>query len=215
MPDLNFLVDGVESEPYSAVPLLIFKLRIEPADGAVPIRAIALRCQIRIEPGRRKYTARQQEALLELFGAPPQWGQSLRPMLWTHASTMVPAFTGSTVADLPVPCSYDFNVAGTKYFDALGEDGEVPLCFLFSGTIFYEADGGALQTAPISWSKEANFRLPLRVWRRMMEQHYPNSAWLCLNKDVFDRLRRFKIHAGYVTWEQALEELLKAAQEQV
>ena len=170
-------------------------------------RAIALRCQIRIEPTRRRYGAAEQERLLDLFGAPERWGQTLRSLLWTHASVVVPPFTGSTVVDLPVPCTYDFNVAATKYFDAL-EEGEMPLCLLFSGTVFYDAARGRLAGRPIPWEKEATFRLPVRVWKDMMELYYPNSAWLCLRKDVFDRLYQYKSQRGLPTWEQALESLL-------
>jgi hypothetical protein len=132
-------------------------------------------------------------------------------MLWTHTSAVVPAFTGSTVVDLPVPCTYDFNLAAAKYFYAL-EGGEVPLCLLFSGTVFYAAGDGALQVAPIPWEKETTFRLPVRVWKDMMELYYPNSAWLCLRKDVFDRLYRYKSSRALPTWEQALENLLAAGE---
>jgi hypothetical protein len=195
--------------------MLSFKLRIDQADGPAAVHAITLRCQIRIEPGRRAYNDQQKQALLELFGAPHQWGRSLRPMLWTHTSAMVPAFSGSVVADLPVACTYDFSIAATKYFDALGEDGDIPLCFLFSGTVFYETEVGTLQTAPISWNKEAAFQLPARVWRQMMDHYYPNIAWLSLDKEVFQRLRRFKLQSGHVSWEQALEDLLSAADAKV
>jgi hypothetical protein len=211
MPDLDFKVERAEAEPFSVAPLLTFKLRIDQTDGATPIHAIALRCQIRIEPGRRRYTDQQRDRLLELFGPPSQWGQSLRPLLWTHTSAIVPAFTGGTVADLPVPCSYDFNIAGTKYCDALGDDGDVPLCLLFSGTVFYQAADGSLQAAPISWNNETDYRLPVRIWREMMDRYYPNSAWLCLGKDVFDRLRQYKLQTGRASWEQAVEDLLNAA----
>lgn len=214
MPDLNFRVESAQSEPHSVAPLLNFKLKIDQTDAA-QIQSVALRCQIRIEPGRRAYTPRQQQALLELFGQPSQWGTSLRPMLWTHTSTIVPAFSGSTLVDLPVPCTWDFNVAATKYFDALGDDGHVPLCLLFNGTVFYSNDDQPLQAAPISWEKEADFKLPVAVWRQMMQMYYPNSAWLNLNRDVFDRFRRYKIQAGHMTWEKAMEELLQCAQEKV
>jgi hypothetical protein len=214
MPDLNFHVDGAAAQPHSIAPLLNFRLRIDQTDNSV-IQTVALRCQIRIEPGRRHYDPTQQEALRELFGQPSQWGQSLRPMLWTHTNVMVPAFSGSTVIDLPVACTWDFNVAATKYFAALGDDGDVPLCLLFNGTIFYSTESQPLQAAPIAWDKEADYRFPVRAWREMMELYYPNSAWLRLNKDVFDRFRRFKIQAGHITWEQAMEELLLSAEQKV
>jgi hypothetical protein len=217
MLDLNFGVEKAEPVPFAAGPLLQFKLRVSAAPAGpepVPVHAVALRCQIRIEPARRRYGAPEQERLRDLFDTPDRWGQTLRAMLWTHTSVVVPAFTGETVADLPVPCTYDFNVAATRYFYAL-EDGEVPLSLLFSGTVFHEAEDGALQVSPISWEKEASFRLPVRVWQDMMDLYYPNSAWLCLRKDVFERLYQYKRRRGLPTWEQALEELLSTAGERV
>jgi Family of unknown function (DUF6084) len=215
--DLNFTVDGAEQQPHSAAPLLIFKLRIAETttdEEPTTIPAIALRCQIRIEPTRRRYAPAEQKQLLDLFGEPDRWGQTLRSALWTHASVVVRPFTGSTVVDLPVPCSFDFNVAATKYFHAL-EDGEVPLCLLFSGTIFYTAENGYLQVSQIPWEKEANFRLPVSVWKEMIDLYYPNSAWLCLGRDAFDRLYRFKSNQGIPTWEQAIERLVDSQLEKV
>jgi hypothetical protein len=115
--------------------------------------------------------------------------------------------------DLPVPCTFDFNVAAAKYFYALDEGG-VPLSLLFSGTIFHEREGAGLQVAQIPWDKEVTFHLPVRVWKEMMEQYYPNTAWLCLRRDVFDRLYQYKSRHGLPTWEQALEDLLPPAVEQ-
>jgi hypothetical protein len=218
MPDLNFAVEGAEPERFAAAPLLLFKLRITESVNAgeqpAPVHAVALRCQVRIEPARRRYSAVEQERLVDLFGTPERWGQTLRPMLWTHISAVVPPFTGSGVVDLPVPCSYDLSLAATKYFDAL-EEGDMPLCFLFSGTIFYRTADDALQVTQISWEKEASFRLPAATWRGLMVLYYPNSAWLCLRNDVFDRLNQYKSRQGLPTWEQALERLLSAAEETV
>ncbi|HEY7422778.1 MAG TPA: DUF6084 family protein [Gemmataceae bacterium] len=216
MPDLNFQVEGAEPQRFAAVPILLFKLRIAEASTtsqqATPIHAIALRCQVRIEPTRRRYSAAEQERLLDLFGTPERWGQTLRPMLWTHISAVVPPFTGTGAVDLPVPCSYDFSLAATKYFDALQED-DIPLCFLFSGTVFYRTAEDTLQVAQISWEKEAYFRLPAATWRSLMDLYYPKSAWLCLRKDVFDQLNEYRSHHGLPTWEQTLERLLTVAEE--
>lgn len=208
MPDLNFQVEGVEAVAYAAAPLLSFKLRVTNADADEPIQTVALRCQIQIEATRRRYNEREQERLLDLYGEPERWGQTLRTTLWTHASAIVTPFQGSTLVELPVPCTFDFNVAATKYFAGL-EDGEVPLLMLFSGTIFYEAEGGALQISQISWAKETKYRLPVRVWQEMMEHYYPRSAWLSLRRDVFDRLSQYKMRRGIPTWEQTLESLLE------
>jgi Family of unknown function (DUF6084) len=211
MPELTFDVVGAAPMPMAASPHLVFQLQIQDSDSpAMPIPAVALRCQIRIEPTRRHYDTAEKAGLLDLFGEPSRWGQTLRGLLWTHASLMVPSFIGGTVVDLPVPCTFDFNVAATKYFAALN-DGEVPLQFLFSGTIFHASEDGDLQAAPISWEKEADFRLPVRTWREMMDLYYPNTAWLCLRKDVFDDLHEYKMRRGLPTWEHVLECLLAEA----
>jgi Family of unknown function (DUF6084) len=216
MPDLSFRVDGVEPKRFAAEPTLLFKLHVLEEVGAdsqpTLVHSIVLSCQLRIEPSRRKYTDGEKERLLDLFGTPERWGQTLRPFLWRHVTTAVPPFTGEGVADLPVPCSYDFSLAATKYFDALG-GGELPLCFLFSGSMFYESEQDGMHVAQIPWEKEANYRLPAETWKQLMDAYYPNGAWLHLRKDVFDSLARFKSREGLATLEQALESLLAARQE--
>lgn len=211
MPELSCQVEGVEAVPYAATPSLAFKLRLTNAVAGEPIHTIVLRCQLQLEVTRRHYSAPEQQNLRDLFGEPARWGQTLRAMLWTNTSIVVPSFTDSAVVDLPVPCTFDFNVAATKYFAGLTE-GEVPLCLLFSGTIFYAAEDGALQVAQIPWELEANYRLPIAVWQQMMELYYPNTAWLCLQRDVFDRLYQFKVRAGIPTWEQTIERILAAVE---
>jgi hypothetical protein len=212
VPDIHFHVEKAEPAPFAVAPLLTFKLRLSQRAGAPPIHAVMLQCQVRIEPARRRYEPSEGARLLDLFDRPDRWGQTMRSMLWTHAGVMVPSFTEGILVDLPVPCTFDFNVAATKYFYAL-EGGEAPLSLLFSGTVFHEVEGVGLQASPIPWEKEASFRLPASVWREMMDRHYPNAAWLCLRRDVFDRLYLYKSRRGLPTWEQALEAILPPADE--
>ncbi len=207
MPDLSFEVEGAEAVPFAASPLLAFKLRIGNREAEEPIHNIVLRCQIMIDPARRQYMPEDKERLQDLYGEPERWGQTVRPTLWTHVNIVVPSFNGSTVVDLPVPCTFDFNIAATKYFAGL-TNGEVPLNLLFSGTVFYANEEGALQVTQIPWDKEARYRLPVAVWKEMMEHYYPNVAWLNLRKDVFDRLYRYKVRRGIPTFEQAIESIL-------
>jgi hypothetical protein len=213
MPDLDFKVVGAEVLEFAAVPSLVFKLRIENLEEE-PIRSVALNTQIRIAATQRHYETVEQERLLEVFGEPHRWGNTLRSLLWTHTVLQVPRFSGSTVVDMPVPCTYDLEVVAAKYFYAL-EDGEVPLEFLFSGTVFYAGQGGWLQTSRISWEKEAEFRLPIRLWKEMMEHYFPNSAWIRLQKDAFDLLYNYKVGRGFPTWEAAVESLLLASEQEV
>ncbi|MGE0127795.1 MAG: DUF6084 family protein [Blastocatellales bacterium] len=206
MPDLNFEIESVAPQPYAADPLLNFKLRVSNATSE-PVHTVILRCQIMLEVARRHYSDEEQDLLFDLFGEPAQWDRTLHNKLWTNTSIVAPAFTGSTIVDLPIHCTFDFNVAATKYFAGL-EGGEVPLLMLFSGTIFYMSASGALQVAQIPWEKEARYRLPVRVWREMMDMYYPNSAWLCLQRDVFERLYRYKVRRGIPTFDLALERVI-------
>ena len=207
MPNLDFSIDGAEAVSFAASPMLSFKLSIRNADREERIQSIALRCQIQIETTKRKYSETEQAQLFELFGEPERWGRTLRSMLWVHTSAMVPPFQGETTVGLTVPCTFDFNVAATKYFAGL-EDGVVPLNLMFSGTVFFESSEAGLQIEQISWDKEAHFKLPIQVWREMMDHYYPNTAWLCLRRDVFDQLARYKMEHAIPTWEQAIESLI-------
>ena len=214
MVDLTVTVEKAEAVRMAIAPTLSFQLRLVNTNRQTAIQSIMLRCQIRIEPSRRKYDSQEQSRLFDLFGSPSGWGQSLRPMLWTHAQTIVPAFADEVMVDLPVPCTHDFNIAASRYFDGL-ENGEVPLCLLFSGTVFAESEAGLLCAVPISWNLEAAYRLPVRIWKDMMEIYYPNTVWLPLRRDNFERLSQFKRAQGLASWEQAVEMLLSGQAEGV
>ena len=210
MTTLSFDVLDSRAEPHAAVPTIMLRLRAEEADG-FRVHALALRCQIRIEPQRRRYSGEEEVRLYEMFGETPQWGDSLRPFLWTHVSTTIGKFDGATEFDLPIECTYDFDVAGAKYLHALA-DGEIPLLLLFSGTVFTRGDSG-FTAEPLSWSLEASHKLPVAVWRGMMDLYYPNSGWIRLRCDTLDALQGFRASRGLPTWDQALGQLLKEAGE--
>jgi hypothetical protein len=214
VPDLNFCVEHAEAVPFAAAPLIAFRVRVENANAEELIHTVALRVQIQIETTRRGYSGPDQERLLDLFGEPNRWAQTLRPMLWTHASAVIPGFQGQTMVELQVPCTFDFNIAATKYFHALS-DGDIPLQLLFSGNTFYADTRSSLQVAPISWDKEARCKLPVKVWKEMMDLYYPNSAWLRLRRDVFERLLQYKMQRGMATWEEALESVIPALEDEV
>jgi hypothetical protein len=214
MPDLQITIESADVVQYAAAPLLAFKVRIANHPSEEVIHTVALRAQIQIEVTRRKYDLSEQERLQDLFGEPDRWGQTLRNMLWTHASVVAPRFTGSMLADILVPCTFDFNIAATKYFHGL-TSGDLPLCFQFSGTVFYQSQDRTLQVAPISWDKEAKYRLPIKVWKDLIDVYYPNSAWLSLQRDTFERLYQYKVREGIPTWEEALERALNALTETV
>ncbi len=209
VPDLDYAVEDARVVTFTATPQLAFTLRVHQATPfPAQIQSVLLRCQIRINPLKRRYDAHAEDQLLDLFGQPDRWSQTMRTMLWLHTSVVVPAFTDSATVELPIPCTFDFNVAATKYFHALS-DGEIPLTLLFNGTIFYHREDGQLQTAQIPWEKEASFRLPVKTWRTMMDHYYPNATWLCLRTDVFEMLADYKRRHSFTTWDQALSRLLE------
>ena len=214
MPELSFHIEDAASVAFAAAPTLAFGLRVKNAVAGQKIHTIALRCQLQIEVTRRQYSREEKELLRDLFGPPEQWSRTLRDMLWTQASVVVPQFVGETTVALQVPCTFDFNVAATKLFHALAS-GDIPLCFQFSGTVFYRDHEEALQVSPIPWDREARFKLPVKVWQELIDHYYPNSAWLCLRRDVFDRLYQYKVEQGIPTWEQALEKLLRPVHDEV
>lgn len=207
MPELSFKIEQATELPFAASPTIAFHLHVANAVDGQAIHTIALNCQIQIEVTRRRYTPDEQQQMLDLFGEPDRWSQTLHNLLWTNVSVIIPGFKGSTHTDLRVPCTFEFNVAATKYFYGL-VSGEVPLIILFSGTVFYADSAGSLQVAPISWDQETKFRLPVQVWRDMMDAYFPNGAWLHVRRDIFDRLCRLKMQRGIPTWEQALEGIL-------
>jgi hypothetical protein len=207
---LAFEVVDARAEPHAAVPTIMFRLRVEEADG-FSVHALALRCQIRIEPQKRRYSVEEEERLYELFGETPQWGDSLRPFLWTHVSTTIGKFDGTTEFDLPLECTYDFDVAGAKYLHALA-DGDIPLVLLFSGTVYTRGDSG-FSAEPLSWSLESSYKMPVSVWRAMIDLYFPNSAWIRVQRETLDDLQKFRAYRGLPTWDQAFEQLLKEAGE--
>src|ERR1700748_2285951 len=147
MPELSFQVEQASAVPFAASPTIAFRLQVANTPQDQTIHTIALNCQIQIEVTRRRYSLEEQQQMLDIFGGPERLSQTLRTLLWTNVSAILPGFTGRTQADLHVPCTFDFNVAATKYFEGLA-GGEVPLNLLFSGTVFYANAEGSLQVAP-------------------------------------------------------------------
>jgi hypothetical protein len=205
-PSLSFTVeDGGVLEP-SAVPTLRFAVGID--SGGADVGAGGRNVQLRIAATQRTYSDRDEDNLAELFGRPEQWKNTLRSLHWTNVPLQVGPFSQSTTVELPVTCTYDLEVTATRYMHALA-DGEVPLEFLFGGTVFYAGPGGALQVQPISWGAEADYRLPVAVWQQMMDRFFPDEAWLRVRRDVFERLHSYRGRHALLTWEETFDSLLR------
>ncbi|MDQ0931361.1 DUF6084 family protein [Streptomyces turgidiscabies] len=206
MTAFSFACTGVRADGYAAGPTLVFRLRVTAADNA-RVHALALRCQIRIEPARRSYEPAEADGLADLFGERSRWGSTLQPVQFAQVSVMVPSFTGEIETDLAVPCTYDMDIAATRYLAAL-DGGEVPLLMLFSGTAFTGA--GGFQVEPVPWDREAAFRMPVATWREMVEQHFPGCGWIRLPRDTMDALLAYRSRHALPSWEATLKALLDA-----
>jgi hypothetical protein len=208
MPELTFAVVDVVPEPCAAAPQLVARVRVEESTGE-RVHALALRAQVRIEPQRRGYDDAEARALLGLFGERTRYAQTLRPFPWLHTATVAQGFTGAAELELVLPCTYDFEVAGTTYLHAL-RDGEVPLLFLFSGTVFTRGSTG-FSVAPVPWDREASHRMPVRVWRGLMEAYFPGGEWLRVQRDTVEALAHFRHVRGLTSWDAAIDVLLAEA----
>jgi Family of unknown function (DUF6084) len=206
IPELAFAVVDAGRVELTAVPTLRFVVRVDSVGGR-QIRSVLLDTQIRIATRRRAYGPSVHDRLFELVGPPADWGTNLQSLLWARTTTVVPPFDDSARIELQIACSYDLEVAAARYLDALG-DGDVPLEFLFSGTVFYATDAGLLQTVRIPWDREAAFRMPVSVWRETMDAHFPDSAWLRVDKARYDRLAAFRSRRALPTWEHVVDALL-------
>ncbi len=184
---------------------MVLRLRITEPDGA-SVHAVALRCQIRIEPQRRSYSETEAELLVNLFGARSRWADTLKPMQLSTVSVLVPSFTGSTEVDVPVACSYDLEVATGSYFHAL-TGSDVPLLLLFSGTVFGKGSRG-FWVEQVPWHAEAACALPVAVWRAAMNVHFPDSGWIRLRRDTIDELLRYKSAHAIATWDDTVGALM-------
>ena len=208
MAELVFDCVDVRSDQYAAGPTLNFRLRIAETTGEA-VHALALRCQLRIEPAKRRYTGEEARQLNDLFGDTSRWADTLKPVQFAMTSVMVPSFTGSIEVDMAVPCTYDLDIASTRYFHAL-EEGEIPLLLLFSGTLFTRGTTG-FSVTQVPWHKEANYRLPVTEWRAMMDRFFPDSGWLRLSRETLHQLGEFKNARALPTWEQTIGTLLREA----
>jgi len=209
LPEPEFAVIGVRAVRYAAAPALTLDLQVSEPSGR-PVYMIALTIQLMIEPARRSYDEATRARLVELFGAPERWAVTTRSLVWARLDVLVPAFTGTTTVTVPVACSYDLELAASKYLYSL-PDGEAPLALHFNGTIYYPGDDGGLQMVLVPWNKSIDFRMPVSVWRETIEHYYPNTGWVALRSQTLEALQREKLDRGLATLDACMEALLKEA----
>jgi uncharacterized protein DUF6084 len=204
--DPEFSVLDVEALTGTAAPMLRFHVHVADPLGR-EIHTIALTTQIQIDPARRAYDDAEHERLVELFGPPERWASTTEVLRWAHVAGLVPGFTGATSFAVDVPCTYDLEVAASKYFYSLS-GGEVPLSFLFNGMVLYRGEADRLQVAQVPWSCTARWRMPVAAWKGVIAAHYPGGGWVRVQTETLDALAARKADGGHHSYDAVLRELL-------
>lgn len=204
-PDLTFTVAEARPAAFTAVPTLEFRITVGRSGGG-PVRSVLLSTAVRIVPARRSHDPATRERLAEVFGSPEQWASGLRPLTWARTTVVVPPFDDATTVTVPVPCSCDIELAVTKYLRAVDE-GEIPLDFQFSGTVFHDGPDGRLRTAQISWAKDTPYRLPVDLWRHTTH----GGSWIRLSPETHDRLDAYRARHTLTGWDETVHTLLDTA----
>ena len=140
------------------------------------MHSVALRTQFRIEPRGRTLHRRGAARLVDLFGEPARWGETLNPLQLATSAPTVAGFTDEITATVTVPLTYDLDIAATKLLPRRWPTGEIPLLLLFSGHRVLRRATAACRSGSVPWHEEATFRLPVATWRAAMDEHYPGSG---------------------------------------
>ncbi len=208
-PTPEFEVTGVDHVDRAVAPTLAFRISVTDPSN-LPIFAMALSVMFTIEPGKRRYEAPERDRLIELFGEPERWSSTTGSFRWGQVDALTPAFTGAGDFVVKLPCTYDHDVAASKYFEGL-DGGEAPLRLHFNGTVIYEAGDGRMQIVTIPWDCSSRFRMPVSAWKRMIEAHYPFRRWIALDPFVVERLAKRRAELGLPTFDAVVEGLLGEA----
>jgi hypothetical protein len=204
--DPTFSVLGVAPVAHALTPTLRFDQHVSDPEGRA-IHAIALSVAIRLDPARRTYDDATRERLVELFGAPERWAATTQPLHWATVHTLIAGFTGATSFTVDLPCSYDLEVAASKYLYSL-PGGEVPLTFLYTGMVLYAGERDRLQVAQVPWSAMACWRMPVEAFRAVMAAHYPGGGWVRLQTDTLNALAERKAQRGDHSFDDTVRGLL-------
>jgi hypothetical protein len=174
----------------------------------VSICSVTLAVQVRIAPRRRAHDGAAKERLGEVLGTSEPWASSLHSLLWTRTVVAVPPFVEKTRVTVPLPCSYDLEVAANQVLHGL-RDGAVPLELHFGGTLFYAHTDGRLRTALLPWDDGLVFDLASRAWWEAIDRFFPASAWLRIDRRTFDRLHAHRRRGHLLTWDATIADLLE------
>jgi hypothetical protein len=204
LPEPQFWVLDCAALPHTAAPTLSFTLRAKDTTG-LEVYTVALTTQVHLEASSRPHDAETREALQDVFGEPERWNDTARSVIWAKRDLLVPSFTGSTTFELQLPCDTDLELATTRYLEAV-PDGEAPLAFHFSGSIFYRGAHDRMQLTMVPWHSTAQFRLPLATWRKAVGDR---GGLVRVSDETFDALKRYRLERGLPSLGAAVSELVE------
>ena len=200
---LEFAARRARAEPRSAAPVI--RLPVEVRAPGTKIEALVLRARVQIEPWKRVAGALEKELLRELSGT--------QPLQWADVGITLCSFAEATTFEIPISCTYDMQVAATKYLTAVVR-GDIPVRVFFNGTAFFASENGFL-VEPLSWDCECEAMVPVQVWRDAMDACFAGQAWMRVDRATFDALARYRVSRGFDNWDRTLEYLLAAQEETI
>lgn len=196
MSTLAFELLGAAAESNPAMPALRLRVRLRAAGE--PVDALALRVRVQIEPWRRRYTDAERELLADL--------SATTALQWGEAAVMLGRFENETEFEVPLLCTYDLQVAASKYFTAL-EGGAVPVRLFFNGTIFRGAPNG-FTVEMLPWDLECAGEIPVATWQQAMDACFSGQGWIRIDRDAFDALRRYRASHNFPDWTATIQSLV-------
>lgn len=208
-PDPEIEILAARAVERGMAPEVEFEAEITDRSGR-DVHLAALTVTIEIEPARRSYDERARELLGQLFGEGGAWSASTRNVRVARVAALAGPFSGEGRLTITVPMGFDLEVAAGSYLYSL-DGGEAPLRFHFNGTIYYRGDDGLLQLIQLPWDRSSRFRMPVDVWRRAIEAHYPDTGWIALDEETIERLRRHRAAVGAHSFAEVIAGLLDAA----
>lgn len=210
VPDLALELLGIEPEPFAAAPTLNLRIALRRPDGG-PVQCVLLTTTVTIAAARRRYEDAERDRLVRLIGASALSEEPPGGLLWARIGLTVPTFHGETEVTVGLPCGHDMQVTADQYLRALG-GGNVPLDLAFDGTVFYPGEDGVLRTAQIPCRHQATGELSVAVWRSLVDRYYGAVRWLRLDEDRFDRLAAYRARRAHTSFDDTVDELLRAAE---
>ena len=148
--------------------------------AAHAIRSVLLDVQIQIAAPAAVYDPGRAGAAGRAVRRARALGHTLRTLLWLRTTVVVPPFTGATVVDLRRAVHLRLRGHGVALPRTRSTTARCRSSSCSAGPSSTPAPAGALQTARIALGREAEYRLPVAVWRETMDSYFPGSAWLRL-----------------------------------